>query len=128
MKLLSLVFGLILFSSSQVFAQAEKKTITGTIKEVKPKFLGAQTLLVDKTELVLMANQEDTTGTTFEVNTEFNDLLKKEKNGNFILNPKYHGKSLSFTYFVNGKGWNCISHISPVKSSHVKKTKSSHIK
>ncbi len=128
MKVLSLVFSLVFFVSSNTFAQSDKNTFTGTVKEVKPKFLGAQSLMVDKMELVLMANQEDTSGTTFEINKEFNDLLKKEKNGHFILNSKYTGKSLSFTYFVNGKGWNCISNISHSKTASVKKTKSSHVK
>jgi hypothetical protein len=128
MKVLSLFFSLVFFVTANTFAQSDKNTVTGTVKEVKPKFLGAQSLIVDKTELVLMANQEDTTGNTFEINKEFNDLLKKGKNGNFVLNPKYNGKSLSFSYSVNGKGWNCVSHISHVKVAAVKKTKSSHVK
>ena len=128
MKIVSFVFALVLFTTSHLFAQTDKNTITGTVKEVKPKFLGAQSLMVDKMELVLMANQEDTSGTTFEINKEFNDLLKKDKKGNFVLNSKYIGKSLSFTYFVNGKGWNCISNISHAKTAPIKKIKSSHIK
>ena len=90
--------------------------------------MGAQTLVVNETELVLMANQEDATNSTFEINKEFNDILVKDKNGNFSLNTKYQGKSLNFTYFVNGKGWNCISKIAAVKCLKPKKAKSTQIK
>ena len=129
MRIVVLVFSLMFFTS-HVNAQsdANKKVITGVITEVKPKFLGAQSFMVDKTELVLMANQEDTSGNSFKINNEFKDVIKKEKNGNFVLNPKYDGKSLSFTYFVNGKGWKCISHIGHIKAAGVKKTKPSHKK
>ena len=111
-----------------VAQNTSNKAIEGVVKKVHPKFMGAQTLTVNETELVLMANQEDTTNSTFEINKEFADILKKEKSGNFVLNPKYNGKQLYFTYVVNGKGWNCISHISYPKITPVKKAKLNQVK
>jgi Fe-S cluster biosynthesis and repair protein YggX len=125
-KIVTLILSLTFFGA--IAQSTANKSISGIVKEVKPKFMGAQTLLVNETELVLMANQEDTTNSTFEINKEFSDLLVKDKSGNLVLNQKYRGKSLDFTYFVNGKGWNCISKITASKCVKPKKTKSTHIK
>ena len=46
-------------------------------------------------------------------------LIKKDNV--FVLNPKYQGKMMKFSYRLNGKGWKCITSVCEVK---VKKTKS----
>lgn len=107
------IITLILFLNlTNAVAQISTKTITGVITEVQPKFLGAQSLTVGKTELVLMADQDDTTKSKFLINKEFSNILIKDSMGHFILNPHYKGKPLHFLYYVNGKGWNCIKQIS----------------
>ncbi|MBS1647130.1 MAG: hypothetical protein JST67_07310 [Bacteroidetes bacterium] len=129
-------------SSAVIIAQTEKaqepqtlsenktqeKVITGIVTQVQAKFLGAQALTVGKTELVLLANQNDASLSTFQVNKEFNDFLVKTNEG-FELNKKYKDKVFSFVYSVNGKGWNCISKINHVpaskKSTKIKASKKS---
>ena len=127
MKIARFFLIIILFASLQVFSQNQEKEITGIIKQVHPKFLGAQSLMVDKTELVLMADQSDTTNSTFLINKEYADLLVKN-NGNLTLNPKYKDKTLVFFYKVNGKGWNCISQIKQPAKPTLKKTENINIK
>jgi len=128
MKIASFVFALVLFASTHVFAQSEANTITGTVKEVKPHFAGEHTLVVNGTDLVLITDLKDPSGNTFEINKEYKDILIK-KGDAFILNPKYEGKTFKFTYSVNGKGWKCITlvspatHISPLKTKKTNATK-----
>ena len=119
MKIASLVLTFIFFTSTNIFAQTESNTVSGMIKEVKPHFASSHLLLVNNVELILMSNLKDTTGTSFEINKEFKDLLVK-KAGAFVLNKKYEGKSFKFIYNVNGKGWKCITNVSAIK---VKKSK-----
>src|SRR6185437_10176270 len=113
MKIVGLVLSLMLFTASHMFAQTETKTISGTIKEVKPHFAGTHALIVDETELVLLTNTKDKTGKSFEINAAYKDILL-DKKGTFILNPKYANKVLEFTYTINGKGWKCIKEISAI--------------
>jgi hypothetical protein len=113
MKIASFVLALVVFTSTHVFAQAETNTVTGSIREVKPHFAGEHTLVVNNEELVLITDLKDPSGNSFEINKEYKDLLIK-KDDAFILNPKYEGKSLKFTYNINGKGWKCITKVSPI--------------
>ena len=111
MKIASLFLSFMFVTATHLFAQTPvATTMSGTITEVKAKFLGAQSLIVDKTELVLMSDQSDTTNSTFKINKKYKDILVK-KGSVFVLNPKYAGKTFKFTYFVNGKGWKCISNV-----------------
>jgi hypothetical protein len=115
MKLTSLIFSLVFFTSSHLFAQSsDSNTLSGIIKEVKPHFAGQHTLIVGETELVLLTDTKDKTGKNFEINKPYRDLLLDEK-GTYILNPKYNGKSFKFVYTLNGKGWKCIKNISAIK-------------
>ncbi|MGZ3866805.1 MAG: hypothetical protein ACXVC6_05240 [Bacteroidia bacterium] len=114
MKTKGFILSLVLFAVTNTFAQTAENSVTGVVKEVKPHFAGAQTLIVNNTELDLIADPKDATGNTFEINKEYKDLLIKKGNA-FILNTKYQGKSFKFIYTVNGKGWKCISSASEVK-------------
>ena len=114
MKVLSLFFSLVFFVSSNTFAQSDKNTVTGTVKEVKPQFAGEHTLVVGDIELVLITDKKDKSGKTFEINKEFKNIVI-DKKGSFILNPKYSDKQFKFTYTINGKGWKCIKNISAIK-------------
>ena len=114
MKITGFIFSLVFFTASQAFAQADVKTISGTIKEVKPHFAGEHTLIVGETELVLLTDPKDKTGKSFEINKPYKDILL-DKKGTFILNPRYDNKSFKFTYLVNGKGWKCIQTMSEIK-------------
>lgn len=118
-KIASFVLALVFFTSTHVFAQAESNIVIGTVKEVKPHFAGEHTLMVNNTDLVLITDLKDPSGNTFEINKEYKDILIKKGNA-FILNPKYEGKTFKFTYSVNGKGWKCISQISPVNIRKIK--------
>ncbi|MEO8761235.1 MAG: hypothetical protein ABI388_07870 [Bacteroidia bacterium] len=124
MKIKNIISLLAFFTTTSLMAQITTKVETGVITNVQAKFLGAQSLTVNKIELVLMANQEDTTNSTFLINKEYaNLLIKTDSNKSFALNPKYKGKALSFSYFVNGKGWNCISKITPLRITPKKMSK-----
>ncbi len=128
MKIASFVFALVLLTSTHVFAQTEANTVSGIIKEVKPHFAGAHTLVVNSADLVLITDLKDPSGNTFEINKEYKDILIK-KGDAFVLNPKYDGKTFKFTYSINGKGWKCITQvdpiiqISPAKSKRIKTKK-----
>ena len=122
MKIASFVLALVVFTSTHVFAQAETNVVTGSVTEVKPHFAGEHTLVVNNEELVLITDLKDPSGNSFEINKEFKDLLIK-KDAAFVLNPKYEGKSFKFTYNVNGKGWKCITKVSPVTHTGTVKNK-----
>jgi|ERR1035437_9823289 hypothetical protein len=109
MKTSNFIFVLLCFIGLNSFAQ--ENSAAGVITNVKPHFAGEYAMNVGKTEVVLIVNQTDK---TFEINKEYKDLLV-EKKGKYILNPKYNGKQLHVTYYVNGKGWKCIQSI---KSHH----------
>lgn len=119
-KISTIILGIFFLGNTHVFSQTTSNSITGVVTDVKPKFLGNQSLTVDKTELVLIASQSDTTNSTFEINKELKDILVK-KDGAFMLNPKYANKTFKFTYSVNGKGWKCISNAIEEKHKSIKK-------
>jgi hypothetical protein len=108
-----------LFASTSIFAQNESGSVTGSVKEVKPHFGGQQTLVVANTDLVLISDPKDASGNTFEINSQFKDILIREGN-QFVLNPKYKDKIIRFNYTINGKGWKCISTASEVKPKNIK--------
>lgn len=114
MKLTKFILALLFFATTQVFSQNNPDAITGIVKEVKPHFGGAHSIVIGETELVLITSPKDKTGKTFVVNKQFKDILI-DKKGTYILNPKYANKELKFTYTVNGKGWKCIETINTVK-------------
>lgn len=114
MKITGIILSFAFFITTGIFAQTNSNTVTGIIKEVKPHFGGQQTLVVNNTELVLIADPKDASGNTFEINKEYKDLLIKKENA-FVLNPKYQNKTFKFSYTINGKGWKCISGASELK-------------
>ena len=115
MKIASLFLSFMFVAATYSFAQTlETNTVSGIITEVKPHFAGQHTIMLGETELVLITNNKDKSGKTFEINKEYKDILLDEK-GIFVLNPKYANKPLKFTYTLNGKGWKCISNISKIK-------------
>jgi hypothetical protein len=105
MKRIALVITLLVFVSCTGFSQSGN--ISGVVTSVKPHFANTCLLLVNDTELILTQDPKDKTGKAFEINKKFKDLLI-EKEGQYVLNPKYSGKKFSFDYTVNGKGWKCI--------------------
>ena len=122
MKIVSIFFTLMLFASMHLFSQIEVNTVSGAIKEVKSHFAGEHTLVVNNVELVLLTNLKDPSSNSFEINKEYKDILIK-KGDAFILNPRYKGNVFEFTYNVNGKGWKCITKVSPLKAAKVMEKK-----
>ena len=98
-------------------SQAQINTVNGTITDVKPYFANehALTVGVEKTVFILITDQKDITGKTFEINKEYHDLLIETKDKKFVLNPKYAHKTFAITYEVNGKGWKCIKTLKAIK-------------
>ena len=94
---------------------SQTNTIKGKITEVKPAFGGGYSLMVEKTELILIKNIADTTGNTFEINKEYKDILIPTKENKYALNPKYTNQSFKITYKINGKGWKCIQNLKLIK-------------
>ncbi|HXC04656.1 MAG TPA: hypothetical protein VNZ86_07870 [Bacteroidia bacterium] len=87
--------------------KAQTEGVIGIITAVKPHFANTLVLVVENTELVLTKDPKDKTGKAFELKKKYKDLLL-EKDGQYILNPKYAGKRFIIHYTVNGKGWKCI--------------------
>jgi hypothetical protein len=100
-------FLFLLFSVLTFGALAQSGDVKGTIREVKPHFANTYSLLVDTTELILTTDEKDPGGKSFSINKAYKDLLV-QKDGHYILNPKYSGKTFNVHYTVNGKGWKCI--------------------
>jgi hypothetical protein len=113
MKKSKLLLVLLSFIGLTVFGQQETKTINGTIKA--PRAFNDQCgLKVDDTFLVLIKDHKDVSGKSFEINAEYKDLII-EKDGKYEIAPKYADKKFKVTYYVNGKGWKCISKIEVVE-------------
>jgi hypothetical protein len=96
---------LIVFACLNGYAQSG--TVQGVITSVKPHFANTFALQVNDAELVLTRDPKDKSGKAFDITKKYKDLLV-EKEGQYILNPKYSGKTFSISYTVNGKGWKCI--------------------
>ncbi len=105
MKKISLVILFLAFACIAGYAQTG--TVQGVITSVKPHFANTFSLQVGDTELILTHDPKDKSGKAFDITRKYKDLLI-EKEGQYILNPKYSGKTFSFGYTVNGKGWKCI--------------------
>lgn len=90
-----------------------KSILTGAITNVHTYNM-QYAMTVDNTNIVLIVDLKDTTGTSFEINKKYKDLLVK-RDGKFELNPKYARKKFKVTYYVNGKGWKCIKKVEIVK-------------
>jgi hypothetical protein len=100
---------LVILSFIGLAAFGQANTITGSISSVQP-YNGQYRMVVKDTSLVLLVNIGKATGTTFNVNMPYRDILIK-KDGQYILNPKYANKTLKISYYMNGKGWKCIKTI-----------------
>ena len=113
----ALTFSLLLFSFMSFNSIAQTNTVTGKITDVKLYFANEHALKVgkEKTVLILITDQKDSTGKTFEINKEYHDLLIETKDKKFLLNPKYADKMFVITYEVNGKGWKCIKTLKAIK-------------
>jgi hypothetical protein len=110
MKKLSILFALLCFISIATFGQSNtNNSVTGTITEVRA-YNDQYAMTIGNTTLVLIFDRKDETGTSFEVNKEYKDILVK-KDGKFELNPTYLNKTFTIVYYVNGKGWKCIKTI-----------------
>ncbi|MFI5150216.1 MAG: hypothetical protein ACHQRM_10835 [Bacteroidia bacterium] len=105
MKRIALILAILL--GTLFTGLAQNGTERGLITSVKPHFANTLSLEVNKSELILV---RDKTGKSFEINHKYKDLVL-EKDGTYILNPKYAGKSFSLHYVVNGKGWKCIQSV-----------------
>ena len=105
MKKFQLTFLLLVLACIASYAQSG--TVQGVVTSVKPHFADTYALQVGDTELILTHSAKDKSGKAFEINKKFRDLVVA-KDGQYILNPKYAGKKLSFDYSINGKGWKCI--------------------
>ena len=113
MKKSILLIILISFIGISAFAQTDATTVTGTI--TSPNAFNDQCgLTVGNTFLVLVKDHADASGKSFEINSEYKDLLIV-KDGKYEVAPKYAGKTFKITYYVNGKGWKCIKTIELVK-------------
>jgi hypothetical protein len=108
MKGISLTIVLFVLSCAAVFSQTG--TTTGIITSVKPHFADTYELQVGTEQLILIPDPKDKTGKSFEINRKYKDLIV-EKEGVYILNPKYAGKTFILHYTVNGKGWKCIQSV-----------------
>ncbi len=97
---------LVLLSLIGLTAFSQAQTTKGVVKSVQP-FNDQYSLTVNDISYVLLVDPKGTPKKHFIVNRKFKDILI-EKGGVYELNPKYAGKTLSITYSVNGKGWNCI--------------------
>jgi hypothetical protein len=114
MKKSGFLAALFLFIGFSAFAQtAESKTVKGTISAVHA-FNSDYSLTIQSAEYILLVSPKESKHKQFLVNRKYKDLLVPSKN-EYVLNPKYAGKTLLFTYYVNGKGWNCIKTIQPAK-------------
>jgi hypothetical protein len=111
MKKTKFIFVILCFIGLTAFGQSN--SVTGTIKNVN-SYNDQYAMTVGNTNLVLIVNLKDKTTTSFEVNKEYSDILIK-KDGKYVLNPKYANQTFTITYYVNGKGWNCIKTIEPAK-------------
>jgi len=100
---------LVILSLIGLTAFGQAQTTKGIVKSVQP-FNDQYTLTVNDISYVLLVDTKSTARKLFLVNRKFRDILI-EKGGVYELNPKYAGKTLSLTYTVNGKGWNCIKSI-----------------
>ena len=113
MKKSRLLVVLLSFIGLTVFGQQETKSITGVIKS--PSAFNDQcSVKVDNVFMVLIKDHKDATGKSFEINEEYKDLIV-EKDGKYEIARKYVKKKFKVTYYINGKGWKCISKIEVVE-------------
>ncbi|HVA99065.1 MAG TPA: hypothetical protein VNG53_09235 [Bacteroidia bacterium] len=94
-------------------AFAQTKSITGKLISVKP-YNDEFMIKVGNTSFVLIKNLKDKSKTSFEINSDYKDILV-EKNKKFEINPKYINKVFKVSYYINGKGWKCIKTIEQSK-------------
>jgi hypothetical protein len=112
MKKISLV--ILLLALVCYKGHAQSGTIQGAITSVKPHFANTILLQVGDTELILTRDPKDKSGKAFDITKKYKDLVL-EKEGQYILNPKFSGKTFSFGYTVNGKGWKCIQTVKSLR-------------
>lgn len=110
MKKVKLLTVLLFFVGLTAFGQASN--VTGTITDVRA-YNEQYAMTVNGKNIVLIVHKGKM-GTTFQINKEYGDLLVLT-DGKYVLNPKYVNKTFTITYTVNGKGWNCIQTVEPVK-------------
>ena len=114
MKKSRLLLVILSFIGIAAFGQAtELKTVKGTVSAVHA-FNNEFSLTIQSAEYILLTSPKESKHKQFLINKKYKDLLITTKNG-YVLNPKYAGKTLLFSYYVNGKGWNCIKTIEPSK-------------
>lgn len=99
-------------------AFGQTKSYTGSITKVSP-FNDQYAVTVGDMAFILIVDRKDTTGTSFEINKEYKDLLVKregkyqKREGKYEISSKYLNKKFKIDYTVNGKGWKCIKRIEP---------------
>jgi hypothetical protein len=114
MKKTRLILALLSFVGFAAFGQTtEQKTVKGTVSAVHA-FNNEFSLTIQSAEYILLTAPKESKRKQFLINKKYKDLLIPVK-GEYVLNPKYAGKTLLFSYYVNGKGWNCIKTIQPSK-------------
>jgi hypothetical protein len=114
MKKSRLLLAILSFLGCVAFGQtAELKTVKGTVSAVHA-FNNEFSLTIQSADYILLTAPKASKHKQFLVNKKYRDLLMRVK-GEYVLNPKYAGKTLVFSYYVNGKGWNCIQTIGPSK-------------
>ncbi|MGP8215592.1 MAG: hypothetical protein ACLQQ4_08525 [Bacteroidia bacterium] len=112
MKKSKIIFAILCLIGLTAFGQIQTSSITGTLTKLSP-FNDQYSFMVGKTYLVLIVDARDKTRSTFEINPEYKDILIKDSNGKYELNPKYADKTFKITYYINGKGWKCIKTLEP---------------
>ncbi|MEO6884088.1 MAG: hypothetical protein ABI199_08690 [Bacteroidia bacterium] len=108
MKKLKIIFLVALFFTG-LTSFSETHSVTGKLSNLRP-FNDEYQITVGNTSLVLIKNLKDKTKTSFEINSEYKDILV-ETNGKYEINPKYVKKVFKISYYINGKGWKCIQKI-----------------